>query len=73
MLCLDAPSANPPNAVGFPSAARRIPRAALAAIAMVLVSAAIVIAYAALLPRDNLPSSTSSAIASGTTIDWRLA
>jgi hypothetical protein len=39
----------------------------------VLVCAAIVIAYAALLPRDNLPSSTSSAIASGTTIDWRLA
>ena len=56
-LCLDAPSANPPNAVGFPSAACRIPRAALAAIAMALVSAAIVIAYAALLPRDNLPSS----------------
>ena len=23
MLCLDAPSANPPNAVGFPSAACR--------------------------------------------------
>src|SRR6476659_1585791 len=56
-LCLDAPSTNPPNAVGFPSAACHIPRAALAAIAMALVSAAIVIAYAALLPRDNLPSS----------------
>jgi hypothetical protein len=57
-LCLDAPSANPPKSVGFPSAARRIPhRAVLAAIAMVLVSAAIVIAYAALLPQDSLPSS----------------
>ena len=57
-LCVDALSANPPNAVGFPAAARRIPhRAVLAAIAMALVTAAIVIAYAVLLPRDNLPSS----------------
>ena len=53
-LCLDAPSVNPPNAVGF----RGIPhRAVLVAIAMALVSAAVVIAYAALLPRDNLPTS----------------
>ena len=57
-LCLDAASANSPNAVGLPAAARRIPhRAVLVAIAMALVSAAIVIAYAALLPRDTLPSS----------------
>ena len=57
-LCLGAPSANSPNGVGSAAAVRRIPhRAMIAAIAMALVTTAIVIAYAALLPRDNLPSS----------------
>ena len=57
VLRLDALSVNLPSAVGFPSAAGRIPRDALAAIAMALVSATIVIAYATLLPPGNLPSS----------------
>ena len=57
-LCLDALSANSPNAAVFPSAAQRLPNSdPIAAIAMALVSAAILIAYAALLPRDNLPAS----------------
>ena len=57
-LCLGVPSANSPSGVGFSATARRIPhRAMLAAIAMTLLSAAIVISYAVLLPRDNLSSS----------------
>ena len=57
-LCLGAPSANSPNGARFPSAGHRMPQAAMiAAIAMVLITAAIVIAYAVLLPRDKLPSS----------------
>ena len=57
-LRLGAPSANSPDGAGSAAAMRRIPhRAMIAAIAMALVTAAIMIAYAALLPRDNLPSS----------------
>ncbi len=57
-LCLDAPCANSPNAVALPSVAHSIPHHATAAtIPIALVSVAIVIAYAALLPRDNLSSS----------------
>jgi uncharacterized protein len=57
-MCLDALSANSPNAAVFPSAAQPLPNSdPIAAIAMALVSAAILIAYAALLPRDNLPAS----------------
>jgi len=56
-LCLDAPSAHPLNAAGSAFAGCRIPRATIAAISMTLGSAAIVIAYAALLPRDTLPTS----------------
>ena len=56
-LCLDAPSANSPNGVGFPFAVHRLSNSDLiAAIAMALVSAAILVAYATLLPRDSLPS-----------------
>jgi hypothetical protein len=57
-LCLDAMPTDSPSAVGFPAAAQRIPhRGVLTPMAMALVTAAIMIAYAVLLPRGNLPSS----------------